>query len=409
MVRTLVARRGRICRQNGCRSCHADDRITPPSSRPPRRPGRPPRPRSRSSGRSCWRTSGTARSPAEVLRRGSDHASAARRPRRAGSRRARWRSSPRARCASSTTRRSAGSRAGCPGARSGCCAARPSPRPTCGVALKRWFRHHRLVTDDIVLELVRVAGAGATVSIRRAPRPRRRCASSASLSYLRYVHGYACWAVDSRISLLEVGFPFPAPAARRASTRSSSRGRSPSSAERAHFAFDARYLALPQRRDDAALRAMLQHALPLTVLQYRRDRLLVQRVRRLLAEHPDERHDADAVARRLHLSTRSLHRHLATGGRVAAGAQGRGRGASAPSSSCAGRRGRSSRSRSPWASPTRRASRGRSRSGPATPRASTGGARHRPRPRPATRAAARARPGRAASRRAGRSRPRPPA
>jgi AraC-like DNA-binding protein len=46
------------------------------------------------------------------------------------------------------------------------------------------------------------------------------------------------------------------------------------------------------------------------VLQYRRDRLLVQRVRRLLAEHPGEVRDAEALARRLHLSTRSLHRHL---------------------------------------------------------------------------------------------------
>jgi AraC-like DNA-binding protein len=55
---------------------------------------------------------------------------------------------------------------------------------------------------------------------------------------------------------------------------------------------------------------MLQHALPLTVLQYRRDRLLVARVRRLLSEHPGEAHDAGAVARHLHLSTRSLHRHL---------------------------------------------------------------------------------------------------
>jgi hypothetical protein len=45
----------------------------------------------------------------------------------------------------------------------------------------------------------------------------------------------------------------------------------------------ARYLHLPLRRDEQALRQMLQHALPLTVLHYRRDRLLVQRVRQLLA------------------------------------------------------------------------------------------------------------------------------
>ena len=53
-----------------------------------------------------------------------------------------------------------------------------------------------------------------------------------------------------------------------------------------------RYLQLPLRRDDAPLQAMLQRALPLTVLQYRRDRLLVQRVRPCTPT----RRAADAVA-----------------------------------------------------------------------------------------------------------------
>ena len=50
----------------------------------------------------------------------------------------------------------------------------------------------------------------------------------------------------------------------------------------ANIRFDARYLALPLRRDEAALQQMLQRALPLTVLPYRRDRLLVQRGQPLL-------------------------------------------------------------------------------------------------------------------------------
>jgi AraC-like DNA-binding protein len=181
------------------------------------------------------------------------------------------------------------------------------PSPNLEVALKRWFRHHRLVTDDILLAL-HVGGGRATVSVteHRELGPMREFCL---VSYLRYVHGYACWAVDSRISLLEVGFPFPAPPH---ATVYPLLFPGPVSfdAGRAHFTFDARYLALPQRRDDRALRTMLQNALPLTVLQYRRDRLLVQRVRRLLAERPGEALDADAIARHLHLSTRSLHRHL---------------------------------------------------------------------------------------------------
>ena len=129
------------------------------------------------------------------------------------------------------------------------------------------------------------------------------------VSYLRYVHGYACWAVDSRISLLAVGFPFPRPP-HGAVYPLLFPGPVSFEAAEAHFTFDEKYLALPQRRDDRALRLMLQHALPLTVLQYRRDRLLVQRVRQLFAEHPGEAHDAELVARQLHLSTRTLHRHL---------------------------------------------------------------------------------------------------
>jgi AraC-like DNA-binding protein len=185
------------------------------------------------------------------------------------------------------------------------------PSPDLGVALKRWFRHHRLLTGDIELRLA-VAAGRATVSIvehRDLGDVREFCL----LSYLRYVHGYACWAVDSRVTLLEVGFPFPQPPHGSVYPLLFP-GPVSFDAPIAHFTFDAKYLALPQRRDDVALRAMLQRALPLTVLQYRRDRLLGQRVRKLLADHPGESNDASAIARGLHLSTRTLHRHLAQEG-----------------------------------------------------------------------------------------------
>ena len=55
---------------------------------------------------------------------------------------------------------------------------------------------------------------------------------------------------------------------------------------------------------------MLQRALPLTVLQYRRDRLLVQRVRELLRTRAAELGNAEALADALHVSTRTLHRQL---------------------------------------------------------------------------------------------------
>jgi len=66
------------------------------------------------------------------------------------------------------------------------------------------------------------------------------------------------------------------------------------------------YLPLPLRRDEAALRTMLRRALPLTVLQYRRDRLLVQRARELLSVQQT----ADILASALNMSVRTLHRQL---------------------------------------------------------------------------------------------------
>ena len=77
--------------------------------------------------------------------------------------------------------------------------------PDLGVAIKRWCRHHRLLTEDIALEL-KVAGGVATVSIRE------QCALGALrefclVSNLRFLHGYASWVIDSRVSLREAAFP----------------------------------------------------------------------------------------------------------------------------------------------------------------------------------------------------------
>lgn len=181
--------------------------------------------------------------------------------------------------------------------------------PNLGVALKRWCRHHRLLVEDIVLALDVDAGDGlARLRIeehRRLGAMREFCL----VTCLRFVHGYACWAIDSQIALAEAAFPFPAPPHADAYPRMFP-GPVRFDAATAGFAFDAAYLALPLRRDERALQAMLQRALPLTVLQYRRDRLLVQRVRELLRRASGVPMHADALAAALHVSTRTLHRHL---------------------------------------------------------------------------------------------------
>ncbi|WP_332815054.1 AraC family transcriptional regulator [Ramlibacter sp.] len=184
--------------------------------------------------------------------------------------------------------------------------------PDLGVALSRWCRHHGLLVPDVRLALA-AGGDLATISLHET-RPLPAAARELSIAFiLRNVHGLACWFVDSRIPLQGASFPFAAPAHADAYSHmfpggalSFGDGGAP-----AAIRFDARYLSLPLRRDEKALSLMLrQRALSLTVLQYRRDRLLVPQVRQALAAQPGRSHSAEAVAELLHVSARTLHRQL---------------------------------------------------------------------------------------------------
>lgn len=179
--------------------------------------------------------------------------------------------------------------------------------PDLGIALKRWCRHYRLLNADIGLRLD-VTGSIASLMIDEATdlgAMREFCL----VTNLRYVHGYACWAIDSRIPLLGASFPFDAPPHQGAYPLMF-RGPLHFRAKQAGFSFDAQYLALPLRRDERALQTMLRRALPLTVLQYRRDRLLVQRVQALLSAPAAASATAEALASALNVSVRTLHRQL---------------------------------------------------------------------------------------------------
>ncbi|VWX57690.1 AraC-type DNA-binding protein [Burkholderiales bacterium 8X] len=183
--------------------------------------------------------------------------------------------------------------------------------PDLGVAIKRWCRHLRLLTDEVVLQLS-VADGLATVSIEERSQLggfREFCLAS----NLRFLHGFASWVVDSRLSLRSASFPFAPPPHRDAYSLMFC-DRLEFNAARAGYSFDERYLAMPLQRDERALRSMLRRALPLTVLQYRRDRLLGQRVRELIAAHGGEAATAPALAGWLNLSSRTLHRQLAEEG-----------------------------------------------------------------------------------------------
>lgn len=185
--------------------------------------------------------------------------------------------------------------------------------PDLSTALKRWCRHHGLLTDDVRLVLA-TSGATATLGIEET-RPLPRELRELCLAFLlRNAHGLACWYVDSRIPLHGTRLPFAAPPHADAYAHMFPGGPlqfAPEPGASAAIWFDARYLRLPIRRDEKALTQMLrQRPLHLTVLPYRRDRLLVPQVRHALAAHPGRTHRAEDLSALLNVSVRTLHRQL---------------------------------------------------------------------------------------------------
>lgn len=179
--------------------------------------------------------------------------------------------------------------------------------PSLEVALKRWCRHHRLLTEDVLFELA-VGEETATISLRE-QRDLGDFREFCLVTLLRYVLGFSCWAVDSAIALRAAEFPYPEPG--HVSVYPTIFCRTLCfGATSARIVFDKHYLALPLTRSAADLDSMLKGALRLTVLPYRRDRMLVERVRRVLRDARGRSFGAEDVARELALSTRTMHRRL---------------------------------------------------------------------------------------------------
>ena len=178
---------------------------------------------------------------------------------------------------------------------------------TLGLALARWCRQHGLLSGAIDLQLI---AQGSVAEIRLSERqPLHIAPEFARVSVLRNLHGLACWWIDSRLPLRAARFTHAAPA-HAVAYASMFPGPAEFGAPHTALVFDAAYLKLPVVRDEAALSRMLHRALPLMVVPYRRDRLLVDRLVRLLRTQPDVAHTADSLARQLHVSVRSLHRQL---------------------------------------------------------------------------------------------------
>lgn len=178
--------------------------------------------------------------------------------------------------------------------------------PTLGIALRRWCRHHGLLTEDVRV-VPRVEDSACVVRVEeRADLGVLR--EFCLVSLMRNIHGVSCWLVDSRIALGRADFPFPPPSHAAAFERLFP-GEVQFEAAAAEIRWDAGYLALPVVRDDAALRRLLERPIPLMARQYRQDRLLAQRIVGLLSGE-DAPEGAPEIAARLNVSVRSLQRHL---------------------------------------------------------------------------------------------------
>ncbi|MBC7601364.1 MAG: AraC family transcriptional regulator, partial [Ramlibacter sp.] len=119
--------------------------------------------------------------------------------------------------------------------------------PNLGIALKRWCRHHALISSDVKLSLIETA-SGAFITIAEenvAPADQREFSL---VHLLRNIHGLACWYIDSRIPLQAASFPFGAPPHADVYVHMFPGGPLQFDAQNASIRFDARYLALPLRR-----------------------------------------------------------------------------------------------------------------------------------------------------------------
>lgn len=126
---------------------------------------------------------------------------------------------------------------------------------------------------------------------------------------LRLLHGVACWFVGRGLALDTVSFPYARPVHADdyalVYTEHSTFGSDTLVAR-----MQANLLDLPIHRDEAALESFLVGAPGRISMLYRRDREMVIRVRDLIRSSLPESLSLEEAARRLHLSTRTLHRRL---------------------------------------------------------------------------------------------------
>ncbi|MDZ4255677.1 MAG: AraC family transcriptional regulator [Sulfuritalea sp.] len=177
-------------------------------------------------------------------------------------------------------------------------------------ALQRIARFLHVVQDELDVELEQSGRAAVIVISEEQELPVGAAGRVFAYEWLlRMIHGLAAWLVAHPLPLDEVCFPYPPPL-HAADYELVFAPRYTFDAPRLEARFPAEWLALPVRRDEAALRVFLVDAPASITTLYRRDRALGLRVREHLRAALPEQPTLPVIARRLFLSPRTLHRRL---------------------------------------------------------------------------------------------------
>lgn len=174
-------------------------------------------------------------------------------------------------------------------------------------ALYRLTRFFRLVLDDLRLELERDGGALRIVFEPWQPGVIARTFAQEIL--LRVIHGVSSWLVGRKIPLARIDFTYPRPAH---ASEYVFLYPGPAYFEQSRTAmyFALEDAASPIRQDRRTLSAFLQRAPGDWLFSSFAERVVSHRVREYLEPRLHEALGADAVARALHLSVRTLSRRL---------------------------------------------------------------------------------------------------
>jgi len=190
--------------------------------------------------------------------------------------------------------------------------------PTLAEALGRAARFLHLVLPDLAVSVRRSHGHAELViaeTRKLAENTNDRGRVFAFEWLLRLLHGLSCWLAGRGLGLDSVIFPYSRPDhsadyALIFTEDSRFAPTVPGGVGTLVASFNANFLELPIRRDEAALTAFLDGAPGKITTLYRRDREMVIRVRDLVRAALPATLSLDDIANRLYLSPRTIHRRL---------------------------------------------------------------------------------------------------